>query len=147
MRTIRLFFFFVILTSCTAKYVVQDEFLKQVDIFGVSLYSDFDYTRINGEAASEEPCLRGYERSFDNLNISIGYGFDKRIRKITTRNSSTSLFGIKPGMSFSEGKSKIKQAGFTELTPPFKFKAKQYSIAFLVDEDDRIFGITFETLD
>ena len=147
MKTIRLFLIFIILAGCSQKHMVMDELLKQVDIFGVNLYSDIDYTRINGVTADEEPCLRGYERSFDNLDISIGYGFDKKIRRITTRNSSTTLFGIKPGMYFSEGKSKIKKAGFNELTPPFKFKAKQYSITFLVDEDDKIFGMTLETLD
>jgi hypothetical protein len=106
-----------------------------------------DYREINGVSAVEEPCLRGYDRSFDALDITIGYGFNKRIRKITTRNSSTSLFGIHPGAPFGEGKQKILQAGFKEYAPPFTVRAERYSLNFLVDGNDTIFGLTLEALD
>jgi hypothetical protein len=102
---------------------------------------------INGVVATEEPCLRGYERSFNALDVIIGYGFNKKIRKITTRNLSTSLFGIKPGMAFGEGKNKLLQAGFSEYAPPFTFRANRYSLTFLVDGNNKIFGLTLESLD
>lgn len=135
------------LAGCMSKNIERDEMVGQIDVFGVELFSDVDYREINGVKATEEPCLRGYERSFDALDIIIGYGFDKKIRKITTRNVSTSLFGIKLGMAFEEGKKKILQAGFKEYDQPFMFRADGYSLTFLVDGNSKIFGLKLESLD
>ena len=135
------------LIGCLGKQGVDEKLYGQLNIFGVELFSDVDYRHINGVAAIEEPCLKGYERSFDALDVSIGYGFDKTIRKITTRNASTSLFGINPGMPYQEGKEKILQAGFSEDVPPFKYKANGYTLKLLVDGNETIFGLTLETID
>lgn len=129
------------------KHLESDKMHDQVNVFGVQLFSDVDYREINGVMAVEEPCLRGYERSFDALDITIGYGSNKKIRKITTRNPGTSLFGIHPGATYQEGRKKILQAGFTELAPPFAFRSNGYSLTFLVDDKDIIFGLKLESLD
>lgn len=118
----------------------------QINVFGVKLLSTVDYQQINGVTATEEPCLRGYERNFDALSVSVGYGFNKKIRRIHTRNPATSLFGISPGMSFGEGKQKILKAGFVVSDSPFVFTAGDYSITLLVDSD-KVFGVTIELLD
>lgn len=139
--------FFLSFIGCSEKYVNHDELLNQVDVFGIELFSAVDYKVINGVVSSEEPCLKGYERIFDSINIIIGYGFNGKIRKITTLNADTSLFGIKPGMQFKDGKQKILQSGFAELTPPYKFKTSRYLLTLLVDGKDKIFGIILEVLD
>ena len=130
-----------------AEQVGRDKMAVQVNVFGIELLSDVDYKEINGVAATEEPCIKGYDRSFDALDLTIGYGFDKKIRKITTRNSSTSLFGIRPGIDFEEGRKMILQAGFNEYVPPFTFRANNYSLKMLVNADNKIFGLTLELLD
>jgi hypothetical protein len=135
------------LTGCMGKYLERDKMHDQVNVFGVQFFSDVDYREIKGVMAVEEPCLRGYERSFDSLDITIGYGFNKKIRKITTRNPGTSLFGISPGVTYQEGKQKILQAGFIEFAPPFTFRSNGYTLKFLVDDKDTIFGLTLESLD
>lgn len=137
----------LLLAGCMSTNIGRDKMLGQINVFGIELFSDVDYKEINGVAATEEPCLRGYDRSFDALDLTIGYGFDKKIRKITTRNLNTSLFGIKPGMAFEEGKKIILRSGFVEHAPPFAFKANKYSLTFLVDGDNKIFGLTLESLD
>ena len=137
----------LILAASPGRGMERDTLQDQIDVFGVQLYSTVDYQEINGVKAVEEPCLRGYERSFDALDIIIGYGFDGKVRKITTRNPVTSMFGIKPGMTYGEGKQKILQAGFVEHAPPFKFKSNGISLTFLVDEKDRIFALKLEHLD
>jgi hypothetical protein len=128
-------------------HLERDKLIGQLNVFGVELYTDVDYRQIKGVSATEEPCLRGYERSFDALDVIIGYGFDKKIRKIHTRNVTTSLFGIRPGMIFDEGRKKILQAGFTEYLPPFTYRANKYTLKFLVGSDNKIFGLTLEALD
>ena len=136
----------LLLAGCLNRNRVPDGMAAQVEVFGVQMFSDADYREINGVVATEEPCLKGYERSFDALDVSIGYGVDRKIRKITTRNPSTSLFGVKPGMTFQEGRRKIVQAGFSESVPPFTFRTDAYSLTFLVD-GDKIFGMRFESRD
>jgi len=138
---------FLFLTGCMGKHLEQDKMHDQVNVFGVQLFSDVDYREINGVMAGEDPCLKGYERSFDALDITIGYGFNKKIRKITTRNPGTSLFGINPGVTYREGKQKILQAGFIEFAPPFTFRSNGYTLKLLVDDKDTIFGLTLESID
>ena len=127
-----LFIIFLLLSGCLGKRILLDKMNDQVNVFGVKLYSDIDYKKINGVVATEEPCIRGYERSFEDLDVIIGYGFDHKIRRIVTRSPSTSMFGIKPGMNFGDGKIKILQSGFNEYAPPFTFSANGYISTFLL---------------
>ena len=125
---------------------VRTDISHQIHVFGIELYSGVDYREIAGVRATEEPCLKGYERSFDPLEITIGYGFDRKIRKITTRNPGTSLFGISPGMSAEEGRRLSRKAGFQEVAA-CKFRGKDISLTLLVDGKGNVFGITVETID
>jgi hypothetical protein len=134
----------LLLASCLSKSIWREKLDNQIDVFGITLYSDVNYEEINGVVATEEPCLRGYERSFDDLEVIIGYGFDHTIRKISTRNRVTSMFGINPGMTFGDGKKKILLSDFNEYVPPFTFRANGYSLTFLVD-GSFIFGLVLES--
>ncbi len=120
---------------------------EQIDVFGVKLFSSTDYKAINGVRATEEPCLKGYERHFEALDIVVGYGFNKKVRKITTLNPKTSMFGVRPGTPFVEGRRKVVAAGLSELRPPYTFRADGVSLTFLVNEKDEIFGLSVEALD
>lgn len=113
------------------------------NVFGIELNSSVDYRKINNEVATEEPCLRGYERNFDTSGITVGYGFDGKIRKISTQNPATSLFGIRPGMSADQGKRLAHQAGFVEVSA-CKYRLKEISLTLLVDAKGRLFGVTVE---
>lgn len=132
------------LTGCMTGRAGAD-LARQTNVFGVELYSSIDYHEIGGVKGMEEPCLKGYERNFDQLEISIRYGFDKKIRKITTRNPGTSLFGISPGMPTEAGKQLAKQAGLAEDSP-YRYLGKNVSLTLLVDGKGNVFGITLEDL-
>ncbi len=123
---------------------IRSDLSRQMQVFGVELYSGIDYREIDGVAASEEPCLKGYVRSFDTLDISVGYGFDRKIRKITTRNPGTSIFGITPGMTAAEGGRLALQAGLQEVAP-FKYQGNDINLTLLTDSQGKIFGITIES--
>lgn len=131
--------------GCSAKRM-NTELDRHFNVFGVALNSRVDYRVINDEAASEEPCLRGYERSFDRLGISIGYGFDARVRRITTRNPATALFGIRPGMTAAEGKRVAQRAGLTEVAD-YAYQLDDISLLLLVDANGKVFGVTVENRD
>jgi hypothetical protein len=138
---------FPLLVGFMGNSVASDKVYDQINVFGVALFSSVDYKEVNGVLATEEPCLKGYDRSFDALDITIGYGFDKRIRKIVTRNPGTSIFGVSPGMSLGEGKQKILQAGFIESGKRSTFTADRYSLTLLVDGNQKIFGVIVESID
>jgi hypothetical protein len=138
---------FFLLAGCMGKYVESEKIRGQVDVFGVALFSSVDYKEIKGVMATEEPCLKGYDRSFGALDVTVGYGFNKKIRKIITRNSNTSLFGVSPGMPFEEGRRKVLEAGFIEAGSPYRFRADGFSLALFVDGSQKIFGVAVELLD
>jgi len=134
------------LAGCLAQKIPADV-ARQIQIFGIELNSGRDYREFRGIAATEEPCLKGYELNFENLDLIIGYGFNRKIRKITTRNRNTSVFGISPGNTVEEGRKRAIQAGLSEDVAINRYKGDGISLYLLVDEKDRIFGITVETVD
>jgi hypothetical protein len=117
-----------------------------MQVFGIELYSGTDYREINGVKATEEPCLKGYERIFDPLDITVGYGFNRKIRKITTMNSKTSIFGITPGMPADEGRRLARQSGLTEVSPA-RYRSDDLSLFLHVDDKGNVFGVTVETIE
>lgn len=137
----------LLLAGCHSGTIRPETLPAQVRVFGVQLHSERDYQEINGVVATEEPCLRGYDRSFDRLQILIGYGFDKNIRKIGSRNPETAMFGVSPGMKFSTAGQLIAAAGFTPYLPPHVFRNGPYLFTVQVDSRDSITGLTLETLD
>jgi len=146
-KTILLLLLSLLPAGCRSGTIRPETLPSQLQVYGVQLYSDRDYKEISGVAATEEPCLRGYERSFDRLQITIGYDFDRNIRKIATRNPATSLFGISPGMKFTAAGQRILNAGFTPYIPPLAFRNGPYLLTVQVDGGDAIAGVTLETLD
>ena len=146
-RTVVTYLFPLLLTGCTVGTIRPESLQAQVQVFGVQLHSNRDYREINGATPSEEPCLRGYERSYDRLQISIGYGFDAHIRKISTRNPETSIFGLRPSMTFTSASQSILNAGFTPYAPPHIFRSGPYILSVQVDSHGMIVGITLETID
>lgn len=130
------------MAGCTAQQIRTD-LSRQIQVFGVELNSGVDYRKIDDVVASEEPCLKGYERFFEKLDISIGYGSNRKIRKITTRNSGTSIFGISPRMTATEGERRAIEAGFQNVAPS-RYQSKDICLTLLVDGNGTLFGITVE---
>jgi hypothetical protein len=133
------------LTGCLMSHG-RTELSRQTNVFGAELFSSVDYREIVGITGAEEPCLQGYERSFDSLEIVIGYGQDRKIRKITTRNANTSLFGVSPGITAAEGRRLAEQAGLTAVSAN-RYQGKGVSLKLLIDDKGTVFGVTMEELE
>jgi hypothetical protein len=149
------FLFFLILcgisallfTGCPAKRSGNEGWNRQINVFDLALFSANDDKNIRGVVPRKEPCLKGFDYFYDPLDISIGYGTDDRIRKITTRNKETSMFDIHAGDSFPKGKTLILQAGFSEGDTPYKFVNNGFLFTLLVDEREQVFGMTLEVFE
>lgn len=137
----------LLLAGCMGNVAKSSLDRGQVNVFGVALYDPTDYREIKGVRGVDEPCLRGYERSFDSLDIVIGYGKDGKVRKITSRNPQNSLFGIHPGDTVVSALDKISAAGFIQNGTPYRFKKEGLLLTLLVDEVGKLFGMTLEIAD
>jgi hypothetical protein len=136
-----------LLTGCLAKRVGSEALNKQINVFDLALFSASSDKNISGIVPRKEPCLKGFDYFYDPLDISVGYGTDDRIRKITTRNKETSMFDIRVGDPYPKGKALILQAGFSAGDTPYKFVKDGFLFTLLVDDHDRIFGMTLEVLE
>ena len=144
MRAIAVLLFIQFFAGCAGSYLGQDQLAGQIKVFGIEMHSTTDYLQINGVDAVEEPCLRGYERTFASLGVSIGYGFDKKVRKIVTRNPKTSLFGISPGFSLEAGEENAIRMGFKPGMTPNVYLLGSYSLKFLTGVNNSIEGMILE---
>lgn len=136
-----------VLAGCAAHRTTDAYQSQQIDVFGVQLGSSEDYRTLKGVTATEEPCLKGYERSFDALKLTIAYGFDKRVKRIATRHPETAIFGIRPGMKVAEGRQRAVQAGLAATDSPDRFRGDGFFVVLLVDDNDTVFGVTLEAAD
>jgi hypothetical protein len=136
-----------LLTGCLANRPGSKGWNRQIDVFGLALFSTHEDKSIRGIVPKKEPCLKGFDYSYDPLDITVGYGNDDRIRKISTRNRDTSMFDIQVGDAFPKGKASILQAGFSEGDTPYKFLKDGFLFTLLVDDRDRVFGMTLESLE
>jgi hypothetical protein len=136
-----------LLTGCPAKRTGSEGWNKQINVFDLALFSANDDKNIRGIVPRKEPCLKGFDYFYDPLDISVGYGTNDRIRKITTRNKETRMFDIRTGDAFPKATALILQAGFSEGDTPYKFVKDWGLFTLLVDDQDRVFGMTLEVLE
>lgn len=119
----------------------------QLDVFDVTLHASTDYRELRGVVGIEEPCLKGYERHFDHLEIVIGYSHDGVIRKITTRNPQTAMFGIHPGETMASAREKTIGAGFLPTSVRNIYRRPPLLLTLLGDGSGTLFGLTLEESD
>lgn len=138
---------YAFIAGCAAGQTSLGAANSQIHVFGAEFGSEGTPRELRGVAATEEPCLKGHERIFDTQAVSIGYGHNGKIRKITTRNPGTSMFGIRPGDDLVASRTKARAAGFSETVTANRYKNDSCSLALLAGEDGRVFGMTVELQD
>ena len=136
---------------CSVGYALNkegsDDVNRQIKVFNVTLFAHADSGVINGSVPRREPCIKGYEFYYDDLDLVVSFTQDGSVWRITTRNKKTSMFGIATGDSFPQAKKKILQSGFTQSYTPYKFVKDWCLFTLLVNEKNKVFGMTVEVLD
>ena len=153
------YIFYVLLTLtvfcvgvfCSPCYALNkqgsDDVNRQIKVFNVALFAHADIGVISGIAPRREPCIKGYEFYYDDLDLVVSFTQDGSVWRITTRNKKNSMFGIATGDSFPQAKKKILQSGFTQSYTPYKFVKDWCLFTLLVNEKNKVFGMTVEVLD
>jgi hypothetical protein len=112
---------FMLLTVLTGCKNAEDAFITekvnpQIDVFGVEIFMDeskvHDAIPTKGEKAM---CIYGYEYEYEQSKVNIGFNSQtNKVRRVTTKNPDTSIYGIVPGMELSEAYSIVDSNGFTK---------------------------------
>lgn len=119
----------------------------KLDVHGVELHSDRDHRELAGVVATEEPCLHGYERQFESLDLVVGYGHDRRVRRISSFDPRTSMFGVHPGASTARARAALLEAGFVPTASPLVFHGHGARLTLREGEAGIVRGLVLERFD
>jgi hypothetical protein len=95
---------------------ISEEVNPQINVFNVQI--DMDESDVhksiptNGEKAM---CVYGYEYEYGQSLVNIGFNSEtERVRRVTTKNPDTSIYGIVPGTVLGEAYKLIDSHGFSK---------------------------------
>lgn len=104
---------------------------------------------ILGGAGEKAMCVYGYEYTYGDLGLNIGFRADnERVRRITITNNKDQIFGLKAGMTMEEAKTILNKNGFIkDEKSNFKFSKKNTIITIKSLKGDMVDGVTIEIYD
>lgn len=107
-----------ILTGCSNKEdaFITDEVNPQIDVFNVQIYMDEpDVHKAIPTKGEKAMCIYGYEYQYEESLVNIGFNSEtEKVRRITTKNPDTSIYGIVPGTELEEVYKIIDSQGFSK---------------------------------
>lgn len=109
-------FILAILTSCSNEEsaFIKEEVNSQINVFGVQIYMDeLKVHEAIGTKGEKAMCIYGYEYVYDDKLINIGFNSDtEKVRRVTTKNPDTSIYGVVPGIELEEAFEILNSHGF-----------------------------------
>ncbi len=128
-----------------------DSFIKEVNsnvnVLGIKFNMNEDQVKkLAGSDVEKEPCITGYEFAYNDKLINIGFKNEEgTVRRITTKNHDTSIYGIKPGDKLEAAFAKIKESGFTvDSSSKYKFHKNNIIVTILSMKETNADGLTIE---
>jgi len=106
------------ISGCTksSDSFIEKQVNPQIEVFGVKLM--MDEAKVNellGSKGEKAMCVYGYEYDYTDDGINIGYSSkSNQVRRITSKNPETSIYGIKPGMELAKAYKTLSANGFKE---------------------------------
>lgn len=100
----------------SASSFIDKEVNPNINVLGIKLnMAESKVHESAGSQGEKAMCIYGYEYEYADKLINIGFKSDKGIvRRITTKNPDTTIYGIKPGTELAEAYAKIDANGFTK---------------------------------
>lgn len=106
----------VVLAGCgnSSDSFIKKEVNTQINVFEVKL--DMVESKVHesvGSKGEKAMCVYGYEYGYEDKLINIGFNSETgRVRRVTTKNPETSIYGIKPGTELEQANKTIELNGF-----------------------------------
>jgi predicted small secreted protein len=139
----------LIFTGCgnSASAFIKDKINPNIDVLGIQLgMTEEEVFKLAGSDGEKALCTQGYEYSYSEKKLNIGFNSEtKTVRRVTTKNPDTDLFGIKPGMTVGEAFAKIDGIGFTkDSVSNYKFHKENVTLTILSMNDTLADGVSIE---
>lgn len=95
---------------------ITEEVNPQIKVFGVQLNMEEPKVHEAVPTEGEEAmCIYGYEYEYVDSRVNIGFDAETRkVRRVTTKNPDTSIYGIVPGATLEEANQILDSHGFTK---------------------------------
>jgi len=147
--TILLFLIALSVSACSGSSAsfITKEVNPQIDVFGVQLMMDEAKVKgLLGDQGEKAMCVYGYEYEYADKDINIGYNSkSNQVRRITSKNPETSIFGIKPGTKLAEAYQVLAANGFIESADSkYKYSKENIIISIISMKSTNADGITIE---
>jgi len=108
----------VLMSGCgsSVSSLIKNDINPKIDVLGIKLgMTEDEVFKLAGTNGEKALCTQGYEYSYEDKKLNIGFNSEtKTVRRVTTKNPETSIFGIKPGMTAEEAFAKAAEGGFTK---------------------------------
>lgn len=104
------------ITSCSNEEsaFIKKEVNSQINVFGVQIYMDEPKVHeAVGSKGEKAMCIYGYEYVYADELVNIGFNSDtEKVRRVTTKNPDTSIYGVVPGIKLEEAFKILNSQGF-----------------------------------
>lgn len=126
---------------------ISEEINPNINMFGIKLLmEEKKVLDILGGEGEHSPCVYGYERTYEDKNISIGFDKDSKVRKIILKGSNEDLYGIKKGMDEDKAVDILKENGFNKEEDTSRFVKDKIFIKILGDDNNKVKGTIIEII-
>lgn len=127
---------------------LEEEINPKIDVLGIKLGMQEDQVHeLAGSKGEKAMCINGYEYQYADKLINIGFTIDEsKVRRVTTKNPDTSIFGIKPETELTaDTVALLEQAGFTkDSASDFKYYKENVMVTVISLHGDRVEGVAIE---
>lgn len=112
---------------------IEKEVNPQINVFEVQLLMDEQKVHETvGSKGEKAMCVYGYEYTYADKNINIGFNSEtQQVRRVTTRNPDTAIYGIKPGVELAQAYEIMADKGFTKDAAS-KYRFQKENIIFSI---------------
>lgn len=129
----------------------NDTFIKEVNsninVLDVKInMKENQVKNLVGSKVTKDPCVSGYEFNYEEKLINIGFKNEEgTVRRVTTKNPDTSVYGIKPGTTLEDAFAKVKDSGFTnDSNSKYKFHKNNVILTVLSMKETNADGVSIE---
>lgn len=126
---------------------IDQEVNPKIDVFGVKMMMDeVKVKELLGSDGEKAMCVYGYEYDYLDSDINIGYNSQSnQVRRITSKNPETAIYGIKPGIELEQAYKLLLANGFKKSTDSkYKFSKNNVDFTIVSMQGKKADGITIE---
>lgn len=124
---------------------IEKEVNPNIDVFAVKMLMDEKSVHeAIGAEGEKAMCVYGYEYDYSDKLINIGFNSDaKLVRRVSSKNPETSIYGIKPGMELTKAYKIITSNGFKKDSK-YKFSKDNVILSITSMKGTNADGIAIE---